>query len=113
MGRKSVLEPYDIITSGDLSGNITSAETTVKNLDAFSFETSWTGVGVDGVLVVEGFKKQGWQEIPVGTVTMVGTSGADTIAVLENTWQKVRVRFVRTSGMGTLNICINGLVWGA
>ena len=53
MGRKSVLEPYSIVSGGDIGANLTSPETSVKNLDQITYEIVWTGTSPVGEIQVQ------------------------------------------------------------
>ena len=114
MGRKSVLEPYTMVTAGDMSGSITSPETSVKNLDQITYEIVWTGTSPVGEIQVQTQVKDVWQAIALPTISVSGNSGNHLITINSAShFQKLRVAYIRTSGTGSMTINIIGAVLGA
>jgi len=114
MSRKSVLEPYTILAAGDMSGSVTSPETSVKNLDQITYEIVWSGTSPVGEIQVQTQVKDVWQAIALPTISISGNSGNHLITINSAShFHKLRVAYIRTSGTGDLKISIIGAVLGA
>lgn len=114
MGRKSILEPYAIVAAGDMSGSVTSPETSVKNLDQITYEVVWSGTSPVGEIQVQTQVKDVWQAIALPTISVSGNTGSHLITINSAShFHKLRVVYLRTSGTGTLTINIIGAVLGA
>lgn len=114
MGRKSVLEPYSIVSAGDMAGSVTSPETSVKNLDQITYEVVWSGTSPVGEIQVQTQVKDVWQAIALPTIGVSGNTGSHLITINSAShFHKLRVVYLRTSGTGTLTINIIGAVLGA
>jgi len=111
VGRKSVLEPYKIVDAGDMSANVTSPETQVKNLDQITYEVVWSGTSPVGEVTVETQVKDVWQAIALPTISVSGNSGI-TINSASH-FHKLRLVYTATSGIGSLDVSIIGAVLGA
>lgn len=114
MGRKSVLEPYSIVSGGDMSADVTSPETSVKNLDQITYEIVWTGTLPVGSIEVQTQVKDVWQAIALPSIGVSGNSGSHLITINSAShFQKLRVVYKRTGGTGSLTVSIIGAVLGA
>lgn len=114
MGRKSVLEPYTTVEAGDMSGSVTSPETSVKNLDQITYEIVWSGTSPVGEIQVQTQVKDVWQAIALPTISISGNTGNHLITINSAShFHKLRVAYIRTSGTGSLKISIIGAVLGA
>lgn len=123
MGRKSILEPYKIVSAASLAGNFTSGNTSIKNLDNIWIEIEWTGTAPSGEIFIEvasEYPKETEQytqfkELDFGApITIAGASGTHTININQAPMASVlRVRYAFTGGTGTMNAYISGKVVGA
>lgn len=114
MGRKSVLEPYKIVDGGDISSNVISPETQVKNLDQITYEVVWSGTSPVGEVTVETQVKDVWQAIALPTISVSGNSGNHLITINSAShFHKLRLVYTATSGTGSLDVSIIGAVLGA
>ena len=114
MSRKSVLEPYSIVSAGDMSANITSPETSVKNLDQITYEVVWAGTGVDGHIEVQTQVKDVWQTIDLPMIDLITDTGNHLITInAASHFQKLRLVYSRNAGTGSLTVSIIGAVLGA
>ena len=115
MSRKNVLQPRQIITNGDMSANVTSLTTDVSNLDRQMIQLVWTGTPV-GTFAVDVSLDKGvtWSPLDFGTVpAAAGAAGNNTLRIDGPSIQKMRVRYVRTSGTGTLQAYLMASTVGA
>jgi hypothetical protein len=114
---KRLLQPHKVINGGDCSGNIQGDETNVENIDVVMYEIITTGSPV-GVVQFEFLNAKrnvesdvdSWKLIEFGVGTDLPISGvvADSVVIQQNPFYKIRPKYVRTSGTGTLNITIFG-----
>lgn len=122
MARKQVLEPFKVIDAGDMSADITqSRPTKVRQLDYVKLDIKWSGGPVNGEIKVEvadQFEKSGtvttYQELDFLTpISLTGSSGSHQVIILVVAFDLLRVRYVRTSGSGDLDVTIFGKTLGA
>jgi len=115
--RKNVLNKYQIITAGDMSGNITSLVTIVAFMDNLAIQVIATGAP-NGTFTVEAStdftaiepgenvtSTGTWD--PVGTAT-IAAAGSITFDVHQLAPCAVRLRYAFISGTGTCNAYIAG-----
>ena len=116
---RGFLAPYQIITQGDMSGNLTSAVTTIKYLDNVAIQLNAVGSMV-GNFSVEG--SLDYEQDQYGNVVNAGNwiplvlspapavSGADKqilIDLFSLSFPNIRVSYAATSGAGTLDAYIS------
>jgi hypothetical protein len=106
MSRKNVIKPYQIINAGDMSGDITSASTNTQYLDNVGLIAEWTGTSPVGTITVEVQNgDSAWSELNFGTTIAVsGNTGNHNININELPFEKYRVKYNFTSGVGTLTV---------
>ena len=114
---KRLLQPHKVIADGDCSGSIQGEETNVENIDVVMYEIVTTGAPV-GVLQVEFLNAKrnietdidSWKlmEFSVGTDIPISGAVNHSIVIQQNPFYKLRPRFARDSGTGTLNVTIFG-----
>lgn len=114
MSRKSILEPYSIVSGGDMSADIFGPETSVKNLDQITYEIVWSGLGVDGHIEVQTQVKDVWQAIDLPMIDVNTNTGSHLITINSAShFQKLRVVYDRVAGTGSMTVTIIGAVLGA
>lgn len=116
---KNVLKTYHAITNGDMSGDITSPVTSTQFLDNIGIQLNFTGTptGTFQIQYSADYNQdsQGnvinagnWITNSLITPTPAASGSADQIYIdltqISSPW--VRVKYVRTSGTGTLNMYI-------
>lgn len=115
------LPPFQIVTAGDMSGNITSTVTDVRNFDNVAVELVFTGTPT-GTFSVEGSLDYGYQAggnfnpaVNAGTWTALslsptpaasGGAGSVLLDLNQISFAFIRVKYAFTSGTGTLNAYI-------
>lgn len=112
MGRRNIIQPYKVFAAGDISGNLTQASpyTTIDQVDKVGIELEWTGTAPVGEFFVDvaflypnttDFSQ--WQTLDFGSsIAITGNTGSHLISIQDPPFQKMRLRYVRTSGTGTL-----------
>ncbi len=105
MSRKNVLTPYHLVTDGNMSGNITSDATTITYTDNIAFQVIFAGAPV-GTFYVDGtLNGTTWDALEFETdPTAAGVDASFLININQCPYYKLRVRYVRTSGTGTLQV---------
>lgn len=136
MSTRSNIRPQAVIgtgsnpaVSGDMSASITSNPTILQSLTLGSYSYSWSGTTPVGAISVE--ISNDYALNPDGTVKNAGTwtavyvvlNGATTVNSIPLTgntgegmveWSTgayaIRSKYTRTSGIGTLQVIVNGKV---
>lgn len=115
MARKNVVSAFPIISDGDMSADLTSLETSVKNLDKASIRIEWTGTP-EGEIVVQALQEKDgvpvvdadWFDLSFGsTITIDATNTDHQLIFNELPFERLRLKYVATSGSGTLNAKIS------
>lgn len=123
MASRPLFSPMQVITNGDMSGNITSKVTIIQNLSMLSYDIAWSGSAPVGVMSVQlsntysqnadgSIRNPGnWTTIILSVPAPVsGDTGNGMIDVDATGAYAVRLVYTRTSGTGSLNATINGKV---
>lgn len=120
MGRKNVVKSFDMVVSGDMSGNITSSTTDVINLDKASIYISWSGSSPVGTLTVEATNSDPvdsnsvWRELDFGSaISVSGNTGDHDLIFTELPFRAIRLVYTFSSGTGTLDATISAKTTGA
>lgn len=123
MSSRPQFNPYSVITSGDMSGSLTSKVTIIQKLSMISYDISWSGTAPVGVITVQvsnsyaqnedgTVKTAGsWTTLTLSSTTNVsGATGNGFIDVDATAGYAIRLVYTRTSGSGSLNVIVNGKV---
>lgn len=104
MSRKNTLV-YQSITNGDMSANITSPVTDVLTLDNVGIQLVWTGNAVGSFFVDASNDGAAFTAMDFGSPVPVAAGAASSllINIAFLPYKKLRIRYVFTSGTGTLN----------
>jgi hypothetical protein len=95
-----------------MAGNLTSTETNVLGMDYALIKIVWTGSSPVGEIQVEALRDrkdniETWATVDFGsTISVSGNSGSHDLVLTRLPFEKTRVKYVRTSGTGTLNAII-------
>jgi hypothetical protein len=116
---RGFLKPYQIITQGDVSGNLTSAVTSINYLDNVSIQLNAVGTAV-GTFDVEGsldyfqdiygnvVNAGNWVPITLSPVpTLAGANKQILLDLNQLSFPWIRVTYTSTSGAGTLDAYIS------
>lgn len=104
-GRKNTLPVIPLISSGDMSGNLTSPGIGGEFLDQFTIQCNISGSPVGTFDVQESVDNINWASIPLDPVPTATPSPIVIKLTLESP-RYVRLLYVFTSGTGTLNAFI-------
>jgi hypothetical protein len=123
MSSRPLIKPHAVIENGDMSSSITSDVTIIQNVSMLSFDISWVGSSPVGSMSVEvsnsysqnadgSVKNVGsWTALTLSTAADVsGNTGNGFIDLEQLAAYAVRIKYVRTSGTGTINVTVNGKV---
>lgn len=96
---------YKIVTDGDMSGDITSQVVDMSLTNGYAVQAWFTGSPVGTLRLEASNDESQWTEISSSEI-----SAAGSVMWLEDyaMYDKLRIRYSRTSGSGTLNVQING-----
>lgn len=108
-GRKNVLIPFSIITSGDMSGDLTSTVSNIQYMDNIGIQLVWTGTPTGDFTVDVSVDQVTWTSLTLSP-SPAATGAADNIYIDVNQISApyIRVTYTATSGSGTLNAKITG-----
>lgn len=122
MSSRQQLAPYPVVTNGDMSADVISKVTICLKLSELAYEVSWTGTPT-GIFQIEtsdsysldatgNVKNAGiWNAITLSSVPPTsGSDGNGTIMLNQMPGYAVRLKYVRTSGTGTMQAIVNGKV---
>ena len=101
-----------IITNGDMSGNLTSSiiDLNKTNTRSFSVQFPFAGTAPVGVVYLKGSNDNGvtFTTITESILPVTGNTGSCLINYDLPAFELVLVQYDRTSGVGTANCWING-----
>jgi hypothetical protein len=111
---RSLIRPFKQIADGAMSGDITGLTTNVEFIDSAVVYIEWSGTAPVGVFSAEFLKTPAgnvndevWETIDFGqTIAISGNTGSHTLQFSEMPFTKIRPKYVRTSGVGALNVVI-------
>lgn len=111
---RSLVRPFKQISAGDMSGSLLGLETNVEFCDDALIYVEWTGNSPVGTLTIEFLKKpsgntadEEWVSIDFGSpIAISGNTGSHTIQFTELPFTKIRPRYTRTSGAGSLTVSL-------
>lgn len=110
---KPILPPTNILSDGDMSGDLESAVQPIPYIDDVGIQCIWEGDAV-GVLAIQGcldYNAQVPDDAHWVTVLTANVSGVDGVwladmDLLSFPW--IRVIYTSTSGTGTLKVLVTG-----
>ena len=117
MARKNVISAHPMLTDGDMTADLTSSSTDIKNLDNASIRITWTTasnpVGEIKVQVLQEkdntpFSDSDWFDLDLGsTITIDNSESEHQIIFTQLPFDKIRIKYVATSGTGVMNVKIS------
>lgn len=114
MARKNTSHSYPVITAGDMSGSLTSAETNVSYTDNVGYHAVWTGTPTGTITVEATINGTDWDSLTLSpTISLTGAAGSTLISLNQIPYETVRLKYNRTSGTGTLNVAVMTKTIGA
>lgn len=123
MGRRNLIQPYKVFDAASMGANISQAApyTTIDQVDKIGIELEWSGTSPVGEFFVDvayqypnTLEFTTWVPLDFGSsISISGNSGQHIITISDPPFQKMRLRYVRTSGNGTLTATLFGANKGA
>lgn len=117
MSRKQILPSFKILDAVDISTSQTSGKTSIEGIDNVALQAVWNGTSPVGVLYVEVSVEANpvnWDALDFGSaISISGNTGMHTININQHAFKWLRVRYVRTSGTGTMTVTELGKTVGA
>ena len=112
MGRKNVLQPYQVISGASLVGSTTSLVTNVQQLDRVAYDVVWAGSGgVTGTLFVDAQVAPvlgTWTPLDIDPMPVATDSGNHMITIETADFVNIRLRYVGSTGTGLISAYISG-----
>lgn len=104
MSTKAVVQPYQVVINGAMSGTIIGAETTVSTQDNAGYQVTFTGTPTGSFFVDATINGTDWSALSFSPAP-AASGAADSFLINMNQlpYHKIRLRYVPTSGSGTLN----------
>lgn len=113
MALKNIIKPFHLMTDGNMSGNLTSDLVDVSYTDNIGFQLNFTGTptgdfSVEGSIDYDDHLQTGnWSELTFSTTPQaLGAADTHLLNLNQVPYKKLRVKYTRTSGSGTLNIYV-------
>ena len=122
MASRPLFAPKQVITDGDMSGDIVSLVTIGSNISLGSYIASWSGATPVGTLTIEisndysensdgSVRNPGtWAPFPDAVQDVTGNSGTGVFDFRDNGFYAMRLTYTATSGTGTLQAWFMGKV---
>ena len=109
MSKKWIIEPFILMTAGDMSGNLITKSTNVKRLDNFGIQLVWSGTPVGTFDIQASVDGKNYVSLDFSSpVAASGSSGSHLINLNQIPYAWVRVAYTKNSGSGSLDITIMG-----
>lgn len=103
MSAKAVTQPYQVVTNGDMSGTVTSLVTTVNTQDNAGYQVKYSGTPTGSFFVDASINGVDWEALAFSPAPVaVGAAGSFLINMNQLPYHLIRLRYVPTSGSGTL-----------
>lgn len=114
MARKNVVQSFTMIESQIASTDVTSESTSIINLDQLSIRFSWDST-LEGEIVIEALQRKSndvspdWFELDFGNTILVDATDTNHQIVFQQMpFTDIRVKFVHSSGSGTIEAKLTG-----
>ena len=113
MSRKNFIKSFILLDNADLTASHTSVETNVVMVDKAGFYITWSNAAAVGEIVVEAritdpnlpLKAGDWFSLDFGSAIAINAAANQSIQIILNELQftDMRIRYIPTSGTGTIN----------
>jgi hypothetical protein len=102
--QKNILKSYQNITSGDMTTTLTSPSTNIQWQDNIGIQFNFTGTPTGNFFVDVSVDAVNWIPLTFSTSPVAsGSAGSIYLDLNQLSSPNIRVRYVPTSGSGTLN----------
>jgi len=107
---KKVLEPYLLVSAGNMSADIISASFNVKNINDIGMQLVFTGSPTGSFFVQASVDGNTWGSITTSpaSISAAGAGGNHEIDLEGYSFPYIRLFYDFTSGTGSLNVYISG-----
>lgn len=115
MARKHIIRKFQVVSAGDMSGDVTSTATIAESLDELSYVAVWTGTPT-GNLDIQVSNDNGttWTALTITGVTQPsGSDGSHIFHITSLPFERIRLIYTASSGSGTLNVWMSAKSRGA
>jgi len=105
---------FNAVINGSMGADITSPTSHVGQCDKATYHCVWTGSPVGEIIVEVNLSpddENKWYQIDTGQIVVNGAGSKEIILSLCH--ERIRLKYVRTSGTGTLNVELRSLSIGA
>ncbi len=116
MGRRNLIQPYKAFDAADMSADIAQASpyTTIDQTDKIGIILEWSGTAPVGTFFVDVSYLypnttiySAWEALDFGSsIAISGNTGTHNISIQDAPFQKMRLRYVATSGTGALTATV-------
>ena len=114
------LPPFKLFNAVDISTDQTSQECDVREISAIGMTIAWTGTSPVGEIFVEASNHDllsniaaEWVALDFGSsIAVSGNSGTHLVDIEQFPYRRIRVRYARSSGVGSLTVVIHGKAQG-
>ena len=105
MARKNIVKPYQVVTSGDMSSDVTSDATNIQFLDAVAYQLIWTGTPTGSFSVQGTVDGTNWDDLTLSTnISAAGSGDTALVSLSDLPFKQIRVKYTASSGSGTLDV---------
>jgi len=114
LSRKHILNSFQVIEDGDMSGDLTTKVTNVEQEDLIRYTVEWAGTGLIGTFSVEiSDNDVNFQPLEFDTSpTIDGDTGAHTLNINIVNFKFSRLVYTFTAGTGTLQAFVKAHTLG-
>lgn len=113
MALKNIVKPYHLLIDGDMSGSLLTGMVDVTYTDNVGIQLNFTGTPT-GTFAVEGsidyddhLETGNWSSLTFSsTPSASGAADVHLLNMNQLPYKKIRVRYTRASGSGTLNVYV-------
>jgi len=122
-GRRAIIGPYIIFNAASMGADITQGApyTTIDMVDKIGIDLDWTGTSPVGTfdvqvcyLIPNTTTFTTWRSLDFGsTISISGNAGNHQISIQDPPFQKLRIKYTRTSGTGNLTAVLHAMAKGA
>jgi hypothetical protein len=111
MSRIQAKEPIEILSAGDMSGDLTTSAVKTLHLSKAAFTFKWTGAAT-GDFYIQGSADGGitWDDLTLdgGVPAAAGSAGHHTVNLQGLGFDQMRARYDFSSGTGALTVVFCG-----
>ena len=112
MSGSDFIPPVHLVTNGSMAGDITGPATnfSVQGFSRMSFQFIWTGTPTGSFFVDVSQNATDWAPLPLSPAPVAAGIAGNAFVDAQTGAVYMRVRYVRTSGTGTLNVIADAKV---